>query len=636
MSLVRAVREHFLVPASAVAAPAHPVAPSSTGGSGRASAVAVLCRERDAAVMAASVGADLARQEGARAVLVCVWGARVPGSRLPATGAARRLARALGARGQAAAASGRLVWTEAADAAAAGRALAAAPGPTVLVVAGPRDERLDVLLRAQDQVVVAAAGEEGVAELACARLASEGVVAARCPVPSGVARRAALLGARVPAGVRASLAAERGQATILLVALLLAVVVGALVLGAIARGVGAAGERQRAADLAALAGARAMHGAFERLFEPAIEAGRPNPRHLELPEYLDLARAAAVATARRNGFERARVAFPDGASIAPVRIRVTVSDPIPAGDEDLPVELVAEAELAPPAAATVTAAVGAGEYRGPLELRQGKPMRPDVALAFDRMEAAARADGVVLSITSAWRSNAEQAVLFARHPDPKWVAPPGKSLHRLGTELDLGPPAAYGWLARNATRFGFLQRYSWEAWHYGFTRSPGTTSVGFGSGGDGERTGTLQSFVPAQFAPAITRAAQRWSVSGALLAAQIYAESRFNPFARSPAGAQGIAQFMPGTAQAYGLDDPFDAEQAIDAQARMMRDLLRRFASVPLALAAYNAGPAPVAACGCIPPYPETRGYVARILGLLNGAGDLALSDAVLAVRLVR
>jgi soluble lytic murein transglycosylase-like protein len=142
--------------------------------------------------------------------------------------------------------------------------------------------------------------------------------------------------------------------------------------------------------------------------------------------------------------------------------------------------------------------------------------------------------------------------------------------------------------------------------------------------------------VPERFAPMLARAAQRWSVSAALLAAQLYAESGFNPFATSPAGAQGIAQFMPGTARAYGLRDPFDAEQAIDAQAHLMRDLLRQFASVPLALAAYNAGPAPVARCGCIPPYPETRGYVARILGLLNGAGDIALADAGLDVRLVR
>jgi soluble lytic murein transglycosylase-like protein len=102
----------------------------------------------------------------------------------------------------------------------------------------------------------------------------------------------------------------------------------------------------------------------------------------------------------------------------------------------------------------------------------------------------------------------------------------------------------------------------------------------------------------------------------------------------SPAGAQGIAQFMPQTAAALGLDDPFDAERAIDAQAHLMRDLLRRFASVPLALAAYNAGPAPVAACGCIPPYPETRGYVARILGLLGGAGQA--TGGGLTVRLVK
>ena len=133
----------------------------------------------------------------------------------------------------------------------------------------------------------------------------------------------------------------------------------------------------------------------------------------------------------------------------------------------------------------------------------------------------------------------------------------------------------------------------------------------------------------------LARAAQRWNVSAALLAAQLYAESNFNPFARSPAGAHGIAQFMPATAEAMGLGDPFDAGAAIDAQAHLMRDLLRRFGAVPLALAAYNAGPAPVAACGCVPPYPETRGYVARILGLLGGAGELAAGGG-LAVRLVR
>ena len=93
-------------------------------------------------------------------------------------------------------------------------------------------------------------------------------------------------------------------------------------------------------------------------------------------------------------------------------------------------------------------------------------MRPDVALAFDRMAAAAREEaGLFISISSGFRSDAEQAKLFAAHPDPKWVAPPGESLHRYATELALGPESAYAWMAANATRFGFLQRYSWEPWH---------------------------------------------------------------------------------------------------------------------------------------------------------------------------
>jgi soluble lytic murein transglycosylase-like protein len=171
---------------------------------------------------------------------------------------------------------------------------------------------------------------------------------------------------------------------------------------------------------------------------------------------------------------------------------------------------------------------------------------------------------------------------------------------------------------------------SWEHWHYGYTRNAGSRSVGFGPD-EGEPA--MPAFVPEQFAPAIARAAQRWNISAALISAQLYAESNFNPFAQSPAGAQGIAQFMPGTAQSYGLANPFDADAAIDAQAHLMHDLLGRFGSVPLALAAYNAGPAPVAACGCVPPYPEARAYVTKILGLLGGAGET--TGGALEVKLV-
>jgi soluble lytic murein transglycosylase-like protein len=156
-------------------------------------------------------------------------------------------------------------------------------------------------------------------------------------------------------------------------------------------------------------------------------------------------------------------------------------------------------------------------------------------------------------------------------------------------------------------------------------------------GGDGERSRGLPDFVPAQYAPILNRAAQRWNVSATLLAAQIYAESNFNPFAISRAGALGISQFMPDTARAYGVDTS-DPESSINGQAHMMRDLLREFGSVTLALAAYNAGPGAVRGCGCIPQNRETPGYVARILALMNGAGEpLTGGDGIgLEVRLVK
>lgn len=435
--------------------------------------------------------------------------------------------------------------------------------------------------------------------------------------------------------------AERGQALVLLLGGLAAVLVGAFVLGAIAQGVGAAGGAQRAADLGALAGARAMQDAWPRLFEPTTLAGRPNPRHLSRAAYVALARRAAVATARANGAAAARATFPGADAFGATRIRVAVGRPleIRAGGppRTLQVSALAEAELASAAGSSLPSAASGGGYTGPLAYRQGRPMRPDVARAFDRMATAAAGDGVNLIVTSGYRSDAEQAELYRRHPDPRWVAPPGKSLHRLGTELDLGPPGAYGWLAAHAKRFGFIQRYSWEPWHWGFSLNAGSTSVGFGAAraASADGHGAVPSFVPARYAAPIARAAQRWNISAALLAAQLYVESGFNPFARSPAGAQGIAQFMPDTARGYGLGNPFDAPRAIDAQGHLMRDLLRQFGSVPLALAAYNAGPRRVRACGCIPPIQETQGYVARILGMLNGVGDIA-SLGGLEIRLVR
>ena len=442
--------------------------------------------------------------------------------------------------------------------------------------------------------------------------------------------------------MRDRLRPSSGQASLMMLAVVGVLLAGTLVLFAFGNALGAKGRHQRGADLAAVSAAQVMRDVYPRLFEPPfIEPDVPNPRHLEQETYLELARAAAVRGAQRNGvsIRAADVSFP-ASGFAPTRVTVRVRGEarVRVGEgrrARVPVRASATAELSPGAGSGMPASASGGGYDGPLTYRQGKPMRPDVGMAFDRMARAARDEaGLFLSVTSGFRSDAEQAVLFAAHPDPKWVAPPGESLHRYATELDLGPPGAYPWLAANAARFGFLRRYSWEPWHFGYTRNAGSTSVGFGTrGGDGGATRAVQSFVPARFAPMIIRAAQRWSVSAQLLAAQLYAESNFNPFARSPAGAEGIAQFMPGTAQAIGLLDPFDPDAAINAQAHLMRDLLGRFGSVPLALAAYNAGPGAVSACGCVPPYPETRAYVAKILGLLGGAGELAAGG--LEVRLV-
>ncbi len=348
------------------------------------------------------------------------------------------------------------------------------------------------------------------------------------------------------------------------------------------------------------------------------------------------------------------MSFPDGDSIGPLQVKVRIeaaveTDAAGEADEDASTEVVASAEVTPPSTAIAPgtsqpATASGGGYSGPLEYRQGKPMRPDVAAAFDRMAAAAAADGVSLVVNSAFRSDAEQQILWNAHPDPRWVAPPGTSLHRCATELDLGTSAAYGWLAANATQFGFVQRYSWEAWHYGYTAGPEpcsaegdqvtTASAKDEADGQGGEDQGLPAFVPSIYREPLLESAARWNVSGALLAAQLFAESNFNPNAGSPAGAQGIAQFMPATAASYGLTDPYDPVASIDAQAHLMSDLLKQFGSPELALAAYNAGPGAVGNCNCIPPYPETQAYVAKIMAMLDGAGALVAPPPTLEVRL--
>ena len=102
-----------------------------------------------------------------------------------------------------------------------------------------------------------------------------------------------------------------------------------------------------------------------------------------------------------------------------------------------------------------------------------------------------------------------------------------------------------------------------------------------------------------------------------LVRAVIQVESAYNERARSPKGAMGLMQLMPATARQYAVADPYDPAANLEAGITHLKSLLQRL-PVALALAAYNAGEGAVQRFNGIPPYPETRNYVSRILTLAN------------------
>ena len=123
----------------------------------------------------------------------------------------------------------------------------------------------------------------------------------------------------------------------------------------------------------------------------------------------------------------------------------------------------------------------------------------------------------------------------------------------------------------------------------------------------------------------INKYALAYGVDPALVRAVMRNESGFNAGAVSPKGAQGLMQLMPGTAALMGVHDPFDPEQNIAGGVGYLRNCLDRFGhNVPLAVAAYNAGPEAVAKYCTIPPYQETQVFVNNVLGSYGAYGGNA------------
>ncbi len=129
----------------------------------------------------------------------------------------------------------------------------------------------------------------------------------------------------------------------------------------------------------------------------------------------------------------------------------------------------------------------------------------------------------------------------------------------------------------------------------------------------------------------LTHAGSAHNIDAELLAAVVHAESGGFAHAVSRTGARGLMQLMPGTAAVLGVHDAFVADQNVDGGTRYLDALLTRYHdNIVLALAAYNAGPAAVDRFHGVPPFRETRAYVARVIGEFNRRKSALLAASAL------
>jgi hypothetical protein len=209
-----------------------------------------------------------------------------------------------------------------------------------------------------------------------------------------------------------------------------------------------------------------------------------------------------------------------------------------------------------------------------------------------------------------WPAGGEQAVRLSYH----WFDANGKVVLWDGPRADLQHDVAPGEAATLAVNFvspGTSGNYllAWDMVKEG-AHWFSATSIAMKT----ERLAVDEGVTRADFRAIARQAAISAGLDPEIFDRQIMAESGFDPKAASPAGAQGIAQITPATAQGWGVDTS-DPVASLQAAAQHMAGYVTRFGNYPMALAAYNAGPRAVERFNGVPPYAETQNYISKILG---------------------